>query len=193
MKYRFNLVREIQQEQRDAERLRIRMSGFALLSFGLLGISFFFATLQTLAMQSNVRSERARLKKVVDEFQQYKSSVMFVNKSDVEMLDQLQNKRIFWTAKLVTLARYLPDNYWITRFGFTKNELSVGGYGYITPRQQQLITLDDYLARLRQDKMFNDVFKQVALTATSRNDDEQKRARVSFSYVARLTPEIPKP
>ncbi len=107
-----------------------------------------------------------------------------MNKADIELLDKLQNSRVFWTKKLMVMAHCLPANFWIKRLDYGKKMLTVEGYGYISPQQQQLITLDEYLHALRQDGMFNDVFKSVYLNSTIRNDDEQRRARVSFSYSA---------
>jgi hypothetical protein len=108
---------------------------------------------------------------------------MIVNRSDIELLDRLQNDRIFWTRILVPVARYLPENYWITRFGYEKRALTVDGYGYISPRQEQLITIDDYLNELRRDAKFKRPFVNVYMNSTERHDDKL-RLKVSFSYSA---------
>lgn len=184
MKYRLNLVRDIQREQRAAQSRRVKMVTLTSASFGLLVLSLFYTVLQVLAMQDAVSQEKMRLKRIRMEYQHYRTSMMIVNKSDIENLDKLQDSRIFWTKKLVTLARYLPPNFWITRFAFDNKALTVEGYGYISPQQQQLITLNEYLNTLRDDAAFNDVFRQVYLNSAVRNDDEQKRARISFSFTA---------
>jgi hypothetical protein len=107
----------------------------------------------------------------------------FIDKSDIELLDKLQNKKVFWTRKIAAMAQHLPENYWITRFTFEHAVFSVSGYGYITPNQEQLISIDDYLNMMRSDRLFNDVFIYIYLTSTARTD-EDSRERVSFEYIA---------
>ena len=183
MKYRLNLVREIQQQQRAAETRRVRLVGLTAFCFGALFVALFYALLQALTMQASIQEEKARLTRLKAEYQHYRASKMIVNKSDVELLDKLQKSRIFWTRKLVPMARYLPDNYWITKFGYEQKMFSVVGYGYISPRQEQLITLDDYLNNLRADSLYKDVFTTSYLKSTVRTD-EGFRERVSFEYVS---------
>lgn len=183
MKYSFNLVRDIQRAQRDAERRRVKTLALLASGFGLLLISIFYALLQVLPMNSSVQAERARLRAVTTEYRQYQASKMIINQSDIELLDKLQHNRIFWTKKLVAMASSLPENFWITRFAFDRSILTVDGYGYLNGKQEQLITLDSYLTTLRVDTMFNDVFKQVRLVSAIRSDDIQQE-RVGFSYAA---------
>jgi hypothetical protein len=182
MKFTFNLIREMQRRHRASEVRRVRLIGLTAFCFGLLLITLFYACLQILTMRASIQEEKTRLVRLKAEYQHYKASKMIVNKSDVELLDKLQYSRIFWTRKLAIMARYLPENYWITHMNYEPQALTVDGYGYISLQQQQLITLDDYLNSLRYDRMFNDAFKQVHLNSTIRSDDLEKRARVSFSY-----------
>jgi Tfp pilus assembly protein PilN len=182
MKYKINLFREIQRIQRETQVKRIKSVGVVSVSFGLLGLAMFFTVLQIFAMKASVAEERRRLDRIQAEYQRYRTSMMIVNKSDIENLDKIQGNRIFWTRVLFAMARYLPASFWITRFEYEGQALTVEGYGYITPAQQQLIILDDYLNTLRADPQFGAVFKQVYLNSAIRNDDEDDRARVSFSF-----------
>lgn len=184
MKFRLNLIRDIQEEQKSAESLRLKAMILIVACFGLLFVSLFYSLLQIYTMRSAVLEERARLARIKAEYQHYKASEMIVNKSDVELLDRLQNNRIFWSKKLLVIAHFVPDNYWITRFDYDRSLLNVVGYGYITDKQQQLVTLNEYLTLLRKEKTFNDVFREVYLNSTIRNDDQRKQARVSFNYAA---------
>ncbi len=183
MKYRFNLVRDIQRAQREAETSRVRLFVLIASGFGLLVIALFYAVLQTLSMYTSVQEERARLRRIKIEYRQYQASTMIVNQSDIALLDRLQHNRIFWTKKLVSMASALPENFWITKFAFDRTLLTVDGYGYLNGQQEQLITLDNYLTALRTDTLFCDVFKQVRLVSAIRSDDMQ-HDRISFSYSA---------
>jgi Tfp pilus assembly protein PilN len=104
-----------------------------------------------------------------------------VDKSDIELLNDLQGKGMLWTKKLASMAKHLPDNYWITGFSFTNNTLTVHGYGYADSRQDQLLVLDQYLNRLRSDTTFSDIFSKVQLNMAERKDEG---SRVAFDVSA---------
>lgn len=76
-----------------------------------------------------------------------------------------------------------PNPYWITSFGYNRTQFIVKGYGLISPEQEQLITIDDYLNNLRKDSSFSDVFTNCYLNSTVRQDDGVKE-RVSFDFSA---------
>jgi Tfp pilus assembly protein PilN len=134
-------------------------------------------------MSRTLARERAELARIEAEYRRYKATQMIVDKADIELLDQLYSGKIFWTKKLEAMARNLPENYWITMFRYKDGTCNVKGYGYITEEQRQLITIDDYLNLLRQDRGFNDVLKNVHFNLTERND-EPGRERVTFDYSA---------
>jgi Tfp pilus assembly protein PilN len=182
MKFKLNLIRELQAQQELKRSTRTKVAWLMVLSYGLLIIVLAYGIGEVFTMRAKVGEERSRLLLVKTEYQHYKASEMIVNKADVELLSRLQNSRIYWTKKLLVMARYLPENYWITQFGYDQNALTVNGYGYISERQEQLMTLHDYLDALRKDSNFNDVFRPIFLNSTVRNDDERKRDRISFSY-----------
>ncbi|MBD3392180.1 MAG: hypothetical protein GF418_08895 [Chitinivibrionales bacterium] len=183
MKYTINLVRTIRIEERKAEVQRVRVLVLLGVCVGLLVLSVFYATLQVLTMEATLREEKDKLARIEAEYKRYKETTMIVNKADVELLNRLQSQRIFWTKKLAAMALHLPENYWITDFSFSQSTFNVKGYGYITPDQRQLVTIDDYLNLLREDSTFSDVFSQVFLNSTERTD-EKVRERVSFDYSA---------
>ena len=183
MKFKLNLIREIQAEHEARETNRIKISGLVMLCYGLLGLTLIYSIFFVFQMRGIVLQERERLASVKAEYKRYKASEMIVSKADIELLDKLQNNRIFWTKKLLVMARYLPESYWITQLDCNRSELTVNGYGYISDKQEQLMTLHDYLDALRNENTFNDVFRTIYLNSTIRSDDdERKRERVSFSY-----------
>ena len=67
------------------------------------------------------------------------------------------------------------------RFGYKSPIYKVVGYGYISPEQEQLITLDGYLNELRGDSTFADKFIVTYLNSTVREDEHGKK-RVSFDF-----------
>jgi Tfp pilus assembly protein PilN len=183
MKFKLNLIREIKAEQEARQRRRRAAAWLFFCSYTILAVIFVYGATDLLRMHRMVKEERGRLNAIKAEYQQYKATSEIVSKADVELLDRLQNNRIFWTKKLLVMASHLPENYWITDFGYDGSQLMVNGYGYISDRQEQLLTLHDYLDGLRKEPTFSDVFKPVYLNSTIRDDEKERgRKRVSFSY-----------
>ena len=183
MHYTINLVRNVRIEEKKGERKRMTIIVVLICCFGLLILSLFYSALQVLSMERTLADEQDKVDRIEREYRQYKASQTIINKSDIELLDKLQHNRIFWSKKLVATAQYLPENYWITQFGFGQPSFDVEGYGYISKKQEQLITMDDYLNQLRKDTTFNDVFGKTYLNLTERRD-EKTRERINFKYSA---------
>lgn len=181
MKYSINLVMKRRIEEKKAEIKKYHMVFLCIICFGALVGALAYSALEILKMERVLQDERDKLAKIENEYKKYQQTEMIVNKDDVELLDKLQNGRIFWTHKLASMALHLPENYWITRFGYQGTSYKVEGYGYISAEQEQLITLDNYLNNLRTDSTFSDVFLVTFLNSTVRNDEDNKQ-RVSFDF-----------
>jgi hypothetical protein len=187
MRYNINLVRQLRAEERKAVELRNRLFSIGLSCFGILGIASLTFTFQVLGMETKLANERLALARIEQEYGKYRTTRMVIDKADIERLDSLQANRIFWTRKLAAMAVYLPAEYWIIKFGFDSKTYRVSGFGYISKDQEQIITLDEYLNKLRSDNNYTDVFKMTSLTSVIRSDEGDERAkreRVSFDYTS---------
>jgi hypothetical protein len=181
MKYKINLVRQLRIQERKSLELKNRVFTLAASCAGLLVLAIVILIFQIMKMEIKLANERQQVNRIEMEYGKYRATRMVVDKADLERLDTLQGNRVFWTKKLAAMAYYLPDNYWITSFGFDGRTLNVKGYGYITQGQEQLITLDDYLNKLRADSTYKDIFNTTYFNAVSRSD-EGDRSRVSFEF-----------
>jgi Tfp pilus assembly protein PilN len=181
MKYAINLIRQIRIEEHKVMLLKNHIFTLAASCSGLLVIAILVLGFKILQMQISLKNERQQVNRIEMEYGKYKATKMVIDKADIERLDSLQANRTYWTKKIAAMAYYLPENYWITKFSFDGKMFNVGGYGYITQDQQQLITLDDYLNKLRADSTFNDVFKTTYFNSVQRSDEEGQN-RVSFEY-----------
>jgi Tfp pilus assembly protein PilN len=181
IKYTINLVRQIRLEERRLIKQKNRIFTLAASCSGLLIFACLILVSQVLSMKSKLDMERQVLNRIEQEYGKYRATRMVIDKADIERLDSLQSARIFWTKKLADLAYYLPENYWITSFKFDARMLRVQGNGYISAEQEQLITLDDYLNKLRADSTYNDVFKSTYFNLVNRSDEEG-RSRVVFEF-----------
>jgi hypothetical protein len=181
MKYQINLVRQIRVDEKRMIVLHNRIFVAATFCICLLTLSVVYLVFQILNMEMKISAEKQTLGRIEMEYSKYKATKMQVDKADIELLDNLQGSRIFWTKKLAAMAYYLPENYWITKFGYDARTYKVSGYGYISGQQEQLITLDDYLNKLRADSTYNDVFNTTNFNSVQRSDEEG-RSRISFEY-----------
>lgn len=183
MHYNINLIKKLRQDEEKAEKRRVTVFTFCIVCFSILAMSIFYSIFLVLDMQSKVSLLRNNLQRVENEYRTYKATKMIVDKADIELLDKLQHTRIFWSKKLASMAKHLPENYWVTEFKYDRGSFDVKGYGYITRQQKQLLTMDDYLNLLRRDTTFNDVFENTYLNMTERMD-EKTRERIGFEYSA---------
>lgn len=187
MKYTINLIQQQRLKEKNERKLRSTIRMITIAAFAVLLISMGYSAVTVLRMKLDIENEKQELARIEAEYKKYRATRMIVNKEDIELLDRLQNGRIFWTKKLAAMAYHLPNKppnpYWITDFKYKAPKLNVLGYGFISPEQKQLITIDDYLNSLRADTTFSDVFTSCYLNMTKR-DDEGHRERVNFEYSA---------
>ena len=187
MKYRINIIEQLRRTEKKERRQKSMLTISLMISFALLLLSGAFSLQNTIRMRGTLQRERMELDRIETEYRKYKTTRMIVDKADIEQLDQLQSNRIYWTRKLAAMAFHLPNQppnpYWITSFSYKDNKLNVKGYGFISSRQEQLITIDEYLKALRADSTFSDDFDACYLNATTR-EDEGNRERVTFNYTA---------
>jgi Tfp pilus assembly protein PilN len=181
--YRINLVRDLREQEKLAERRRNRAVALGFTCFGLLAASLVYCALSVWQMNRVIESESEKLEHLKQEYRKYTATNNTVDKADVELLNSLQGRGIFWTKKLAAMAKHLPDNYWITNFEFNSGVLEVSGFGYVSSKQDQLLILDDYLKKLQQDSGFSDVFKSISLKSAMRKD-ESGSSKVAFEYTA---------
>jgi hypothetical protein len=179
--YRLNLIRSIREREKKAERRKRLAFIMAAGCFGFFALSILYSALTIWQMERVISMERDKLSRLKQEYQKYTATKLIVDKSDVELLGSLQGKGIFWTRKLAAMAKHLPDNYWITRFSYQNEFLSIGGFGLAGPQQGQLLVLNDYITELEKDTSFADVFKDVRLVKVDRSGDGSK---ISFELSA---------
>jgi len=187
VKYRMNLVKAIRASEARGRKHHSYMVFVVAVCFGVLALSAFNVYTKLAKMENTIRQERQKLKRVQAEYRNYHETQSTIDKADIELLNQLQMNRIYWTKKLDAMASHLPEeepiSYWITKFGYKPPTFTVQGYGYITGRQEQLLTLDGYLTRLRGDPNYSDVLRNTQLKSAARSD-EDNRERVSFEYTS---------
>jgi hypothetical protein len=187
IKYRINLIQHIRQLELQEQMLKSTMAIITVASLALLLLSGAWAAVNLFQMNLALEKERSELSRITVEYRKYKTTRMIVDKADLELLDKLQTGRIYWTKKLAAMAYHLPNRppnpYWITRFAYENGTLNVRGFGLISPEQEQLITIDDYLNHLRADTTFSDVFGTCFMNSTGRADDAMTE-RVMFDYSA---------
>ena len=183
--YQINMVRYLRRQEREAQKARLKVLFLCTASSALLVFSVLYALSNIRAMRNEIQKERQRLQLIETEYRKYRETRTIIDKADIELLDSLQRGRIFWTGKLASMAFHLPNQppnpYWITSFAYNRNIFNVKGYGYISPKQEQLITIDDYLNSLRSDTTYNRALVNTYLNATQRTD-EGRRERVNFEF-----------
>lgn len=181
--YRINLIRALREKEYKAERQK--RLGVLLFTgcFGMLILTFLYSAMTIWQMENVLKSEERKLVHLKNEYKKYTGARLIVDKSDVELLTNLQGSGIFWTKKLAAMAKHLPEGYAINRFSYSGGELRVSGWGFVNVRQDQLLVLDEYMKHLRNDTTFSSVFGKVFLSRADRIN-EGGTNRVAFEFVA---------
>lgn len=169
--YRLNLIRDRREKELKSERQQRLSVILGLGCFGFFILSALYSGLTIVQMENILTIEKEKVDRLHQEYQKYTAAKLIVDKSDVELLNALQGKGVFWTRKLSALAKHLPDNYWITSFAYGNNKLIVKGHGFANIQQDQLIVLNDYLDKLRHDSTFSDTFNRLQINLSERKED----------------------
>ncbi|MDR2577927.1 MAG: hypothetical protein LBC70_03815 [Chitinispirillales bacterium] len=195
IKYKMNLVKSIRIAERRSVKHRVNLVLLIMACFGILGGAGYYTYDQVVKMQREITRERQKLRRLEAEYRNYQAEQTVIDKSDIELLNELLSKRVYWTRILEAMTKYLPEkepiSYWITKFGFSERSgtFTVQGFGYITEAQEQLLELDEYLNNLRADPNYSEVFGQTFLRSTVRQDEEdgaarELRERINFEYAS---------
>lgn len=179
--YRLNLIRELREKEVKSERKRRMTLILGLGCFGFFVLSLLYSGLTIWQMEAVLTREEKKVQELHQEYQKYKAAKLIVDKADLELLNSLQGKGILWTKKLAAIAKHLPESYSITSFAYGNDRLKVTGHGAVSPQQDQLLVLDDYLNRLRADTTFSDTFKNLQLDLANRNTET---GQVTFEFSA---------
>jgi hypothetical protein len=177
--YRLNLIRDLREREVKTERQHRLTLILGLGCFGFFFLSAIYSGITIWQMERVLNHENEKLQHLREEYKKYTATRLIVDKYDLELLNSLQGKGVFWTKKLAAMAKHLPENYWITSILYGNNELKVSGYGYPSQQQDQLLILDQYLNNLRLDSTFSDTFVRLQLTSADRKSDI---GRVSFEF-----------
>jgi len=181
--YRFNLIAQTRAAERKSHKILAINRTMGTVSLAILLMATAFYVWRVISMQMTIETEKKQIQAIENEYQTYQATNIVVSKADVELLDRLQSNRIFWTKHLEAMAKYLPESYWINRFGYKNGVFDVYGFGMITNQQEQLITLDKYLNVLRSDPIMSKVFSQIYFNSVNRSDEESNQ-QVTFYFSA---------
>ncbi|MDR3012064.1 MAG: hypothetical protein LBU70_02495 [Chitinispirillales bacterium] len=201
MMYRMNLVRSIRVAEQQTAQHTSRLLLMLAICFGILLLCGLSTMVRMSSMKRVNTNEVRRIAALRTELENYErmrrqeDANVVIDKADIELLNTLLADRVYWTRVLQSMATHLPDedpiSYWITKFAYRENTktLTVGGFGYITDEQEQLLALDEYLNLLRADTNFSNVFSTTFLRSVERNDETVgssgrgvSRERVNFEY-----------
>lgn len=190
MTYTINFVRDLRVQEQKARRRKLFTTIVLTASGGILVLAFFYTGLEISIMRQVLAAERDNLNRIETEYRNYRETQETVTKAEVELLDRLQQDRVYWTKIIAAMARALPDYYWITSLEYKNRVLKTTGFGYITRQQKQLITIDSYLNLLRVDSTFAPWFPDSRLKVLERQD-EQWRERVGFEFLSQRAKGLP--
>ena len=111
-------------------------------------------------------------------------------KDDILAMSELSDRRTIWAEKLNALGRLMPHDMAITHLTFKDRYLTIAGVSRIYPDEREFDILEEFIARLENDKVFAEDFTDIKFASYSRmtilNQDV-------VNFEVRATLDIPDP
>ncbi|MBD3420963.1 MAG: hypothetical protein GF398_12660 [Chitinivibrionales bacterium] len=155
------MVRILRQEERKAEHKRLQLLILTGASFGILVLAIVYSAFNILLMEKALQTEHSKLQRIENEYKNYKTTKTFVDKSDIELLSNLQNDKVFWTRILANIAQHLPRGYWTKQLKFDGSEIAVSGGGRSS--NTFAVDIDRYINEIDANDYFSSIFKPSGL------------------------------
>lgn len=89
-------------------------------------------------------------------------------KDDIMAMSELSGRRTIWAEKLNALGRLMPHDMAITHLTFKDKYLTIAGVSRIYPDEREFDILEEFIARLENDKIFSEDFTDIKFASYSR-------------------------
>lgn len=110
-------------------------------------------------------SQIANIQLQIDTLQQEGRNL---SKEDILAMSELSDRRTIWADKLNALGRLLPHDMAITHLTFKDRYLTIAGVSRIYPDEREFDILEEFIARLENDKIFSADFSDIKFASYSR-------------------------
>jgi len=128
---------------------------------------------------ANLVVENARYAQIIEEKESQIANIQLqidtlqqegrnLSKEDILAMSELSDRRTIWADKLNALGRLLPHDMAITHLTFKDRYLTIAGVSRIYPDEREFDILEEFIARLENDKIFSTDFSDIKFASYSR-------------------------
>ena len=176
-------VSKAQLEQIKEEQKRWGLFGFISVLFiaSLMWLYFINTRLDYIITEREAIIEdiKIKTKKLTNEGQ------INLSKIDINNLYKLQSDRIYWSDKLVELAKITPEDMVITKLEFKGEKLNISAISHLNTEKKEFTVVEDFMKMLDGNEEFNKDFKDIKFGFLDK-EFSHKQELLSFKIEAKL-------
>ena len=128
--------------------------------------------------------------KKIEELERVKNKM----NSEKVLMENIISNRTNFTSRLEDLAKFVPDNIWLTELNFEElldrkdaskahRKLSIKGYCLIDKNLNETDVINNFLIKLKEDNNINKGMKKVDIVSVERKEEMEKGRVASFEIL----------
>jgi len=161
------------QKQERVRKLRERIT---LLVVTLLLFGAAFITVQNdMKVRDMVVGKKMQLDRIIADIDSLQKVGQNVSKEDVLALARLDNNRVLWTKKFVTISQRLPEQMAITGLEYDRGVFTIKAISQIEPKEKEFEKVSEFMDKLKASPVFMEDFRNIKFKESKRiNRDDQE-------------------
>ena len=108
-----------------------------------------------------------------------------LSKTDINNLYRFQSKRIYWSDKLLELARITPEDMVIDKFEFKGKRLNISAISHLNHSDKEFTVVENFMNMISENEEFNKDFKDIKFGFLDK-EFSNKQELLSFKIEAKL-------
>ena len=137
-------------------------------------------------MNSIVKNRKNTIATIMKETEDLqKKGKINLSKSDVKTLNKFEQKRKFWSPKLLALSDITPDDMAITAFEFQNKRLKISAISGIASDEKDFDVVEDFMNMIDGNGEFNKDFKDIKFDAMEKTNAKGQQI-LAFTIEAKL-------
>lgn len=119
-------------------------------------------------LQDKVQNRKAYLAETQRQLDAFQTNEDFLSSTDLDRLAETFNNRIFWSKKMVALAREINDQLAVSKFSYNNGILTLNGITPVDSNVKELDLINSFITRLKDNPEISNDFPQIKSGQISR-------------------------
>ena len=149
-------------------------------------ISLIWSLVINAKMSSVINGRNETIQTIISETNKLKSTGKInLSKKDINNLYKIEEKRIFWTEKLIALSKITPEDMAITKIEFKGRKLYLSALSNIGSGEKEFTVVENFMKKIDSNNEFNKDFKDIKFDYLDKEKSKSNEL-LSFKVEARL-------